>query len=820
MPIPLPQRIIAARYVAPPRPYLPNEQETLVGQIGLEIAHTAGFAKTGKGPGVLGLKIKATRDRPEHYRLETTMRGTEPQVMELGLSNYLWDPNNYTALARQILGLRAGATPLPHSGADPEMFQRLARPTGELFIREDKRLSQALTEHPLDAELHEQAALLIGSFALRHAAACFYDIRRELCAITAHLAIARALDENAGPAGQLAEAILSTLSGRQSAALEILQELDRHRDSNTGLPMEANTIWNRSLTLRNTGDYRKLDQPEHASLLERLEYVRALHFRVSSEAATKFLLDYPAERMAEWTNIALTGGFSVEEGNRWSGKALVEELEETMVHYRAYHDSRLDPNDAAAVTAALNTPANQINETNAASPRMEVLGWGMWAQLHQRQLCELLDAGFNFLDQQVGLPEAARKFREEVTKRFSGLDLFPLVGMGSERDPGNVEENDRRTAKLWQEKPQLVPFAFSIGQKSRLTHATANLPPSVLPPQAWFQPPFPFGTVYDATNREMSLPTMDEPQLAQLKALAPFNNRILYHHLTRKWTSRAAPKVIATQFEALTGYDTWAMEVVANGVASDPDRYEAIFARLCELNPNQYLQLGKYLREHGRPEAAARAYQKAVDLAHDRVWVSNNMDWLVNYYYSHDRKADAFAVAEMAADVYSSGGLETMALLCERADRLIDAENYFRKLSERYERWGELLGFYTRHRSEPKYAAAADRLSAKVFPDGREEVNVAALSGVPATGLVLTSSSKTCAGLGLVPGDVIVAINGVRVQNESQYFYQMDTAPSEKVDLIVWSHPTYRTIAAILPNHRLGATIATFRPPDARKAGH
>ena len=208
--------------------------------------------------------------------------------MQLDVSNYLWDPANFSGLAKQLIGLRNGVAPSPRSATDPEIFQRLIRPTPEVLVREDKRLSEALTQTPLDPELHEEAALLIGSFALRQAGACFYDVRRELSSLTAHLAIARALDQNSGPCGELAEAILSTLCGRQSAALEILQRLERNRDTKAGLPLELNTIWNRALTMRNTGDYRKLDQPEHASLLERLEYVRALRLQREFRSRLEF----------------------------------------------------------------------------------------------------------------------------------------------------------------------------------------------------------------------------------------------------------------------------------------------------------------------------------------------------------------------------------------------------------------------------------------------------------------------------------------------------------------------------------------------------
>jgi tetratricopeptide (TPR) repeat protein len=816
MPIPLPQRVTAPRYVAPPRPHFPTEQEWLVGQIGRQIAETAGFAKAGKGPAVLRLEMKATRqwpteERPEHYQFQTKLRGTELSAMELDLNNYLWDPANFTALARQLLGLPDNASAFPRSAVDLEMFGRLLRPTPDVLIREDKRLSEALTGHPLDAELHEEAALLVGSFALRHAAACWYDVRRELTAMTAHLAIARAIDKNTGPAGELAEAILSTLCARQKPALEILEQLNRNRDTNAGLPLEANTIWNRALTLRNTGDYRKLDQPEHASLLERLEYVRALRYSISAEAASNFLLKFPAERLAEWSNVVLAGTFSVGDGNAWAQRALVDEMAEAATQYRAYHTTRLERNN---IVPALNAQVNQITEADNATARMEVLGWGMWAQLHQRQFCQILNTTYYWLDDQVGLHDDAREFRAAMTKEFSGLERFPLVGMESERDRADVAENDRRAAKLWQEKPELVPFDFWSGTSPRLKRATAKAAP-LLQSFVWFQPIFPFGTFYDLTYRaENGLSGLSQAQLDQAKSIAPYNNRVIYRHMLRTWTPASTPEQMNAQFDAVIGYDVWAMEVVANGSLKDPDRYEAIFSRLSELNPNQYLQLGKYLSQHERPEAAARAYQKAVDLAPDRVHVSNVVEWLVDYYYDHNRKADAYKVAEMAADVYSARGLATLAKLYERDARLSDAETYFRKQAERYEDWEDITLFYTRHPNEPKFKAALETVAAKLFQEGRQPVDTVTEKTAPTDGVVLVATSKITDSLSLAKGDVIVGINGVRIKNKAQYYYQMDTAPSPKVDLTVWSHGSYCLATADLPDHRLGAQIRNFQPTE------
>ena len=542
------------------------------------------------------------------------------------------------------------------SPVDQEMFLRLTTPTPDALIREDKRLSEALTKSPLDAELHEEAALLIGSFALRHAAATFYDVRRELSRMTGHLAIARALGDGSGPSGDLAEAILCTLAGRQSAALEILQRLERNAGTNAGLPLEANTIWNRALAMRNTGDYRKLDQPEHASLLERLEFVRALRSRVNSAAASAFLMSYPTEKLAEWSNVVLAGDFSVSEGHLWAPRAVTAEVDEIATSYRHYHGKHLEKNEWSS---ALNAPPEHITQAGSEPARFDVLGWGSWARLHQRQLCQVIKTTWDWLDDKWGMPEQASAFKKAMTEHFSQLDLLPLVNMDPARMPIAAGAFETRVQTLIEAHPDWVPFSFwshampgSRGPAQRGTHAPPRFTKSI-----WFYPVFPGGTLYDCTWREESLLRgLPGSELNQLKAIAPYNHAVLYHQLQRAKQNRATPDEIAAQFETLGAYDTWAMQVVANAWKADPDRYEGAFLPICRLNPGLYIQLGDYLVEHRRPEAAARAYQNAVDHDPDRVHVANNLRWLVDHYYAEGRRKEAFELAEMGAEVYSQAG--------------------------------------------------------------------------------------------------------------------------------------------------------------------
>jgi tetratricopeptide (TPR) repeat protein len=253
------------------------------------------------------------------------------------------------------------------------------------------------------------------------------------------------------------------------------------------------------------------------------------------------------------------------------------------------------------------------------------------------------------------------------------------------------------------------------------------------------------------------------------------------------------------------------MHILADACKADPDRYEQAYTQVCRFKPDYYLSLGDYLVEHQRGDSAAKAYQKAVDHAPDRVAVSNNVRWLVDYYYEHDRRKEAFVVAEMAAEAYSARGLETMAMLLERDGQLAQAETYFNKITERYDQSGQVMAFYSRHRDNAQFAAAFDRAMAKVFPQGEEPANIPALAAAPTDGVVLTGTNRTVNEAGMKQGDVIVAVNGVRARNSAQYRYLLDRAKSPRIQLAFWSTRNYRSVVVNLPERRLGVSISDLR---------
>ncbi len=203
----------------------PTEQRWMAMQVGRQIAETIAFAKGGPEKGRDGFSF-ITTDPSASEKLEflALIRGAARVQGGYAVGSYFWAPTNYADWAHQVLA--AWKPPVaPAAPADGEIFERLATPRADMLAREDLRLSAALTKAPLDPQLHEEAALLVGSFILREAAGDFSDTRREMCALSVHLALARAIRPETSSAGELAEAILCILSGRETDGSEILTRL-------------------------------------------------------------------------------------------------------------------------------------------------------------------------------------------------------------------------------------------------------------------------------------------------------------------------------------------------------------------------------------------------------------------------------------------------------------------------------------------------------------------------------------------------------------------------------------------------------------------
>jgi hypothetical protein len=183
----------------------------------------------------------------------------------------------------------------------------------------------------------------------------------------------------------------------------------------------------------------------------------------------------------------------------------------------------------------------------------------------------------------------------------------------------------------------------------------------------------------------------------------------------------------------------------------------------------------------------------------------------VEYYLIEGRGEEAEKIAREVGETHSATGLATMALFLEKTERPSEAEAYYQKVEERYKRGMDLTAFYDRHKDKnPVYARAAATRLAKLFPQGRAQVQLPDFSGTPDGGAMISSTSTLVQRVGLKRGDVVVGIEGQRVHTADQYTYLRDQAPDQPMTLIVWSGMNYREVQVDVPNRRLNCDLQDF----------
>ena len=327
----------------------------------------------------------------------------------------------------------------------------------------------------------------------------------------------------------------------------------------------------------------------------------------------------------------------------------------------------------------------------------------------------------------------------------------------------------------------------------------------------WFQPALPFGTAYDVPGRVAAVRAQGLPLLQQLTALAPYEYVLVRLSSDARFGDTATAEQLIAARSTIKDFNVDAMWEIAHQARSSPAAYGKAMGEICALEPDPFITLGKYFVGHGMVPEAANAFQNAFEKARDRVHVANSMEWLVKHHFENGRTDEALKIAKDAADSYSATGLETMASLLEKMQRLPEAEEYFKKIRDRYDDPGALQTFYARNRERsPQFAESADALMSSMFPQGQEKVQVQELSDAPRDGVLINSSSDLLRRLGLKAGDVIVGIDGIRVRTDAQYLYLRDQAADQPMTLTVWNGARYAQVAVNVPKRWMGCDIVTF----------
>lgn len=768
-----------------------KEESWVVEQITRDIAETIAFARGHEGGFGAPITLQVSQPDPASPIYSVVVQGPGGRIEHaLPLKSHLWSAETYRPFAAAILDAWKPAKPATLA-ADVALLNSLTVGEPATLIRQSKRLSELLTRRPLDPELHDQAALILGCFGLREAAGCFNDPRPVLSRMTAHLSLARALAPEESESGKLARIISLSLVHRQNDALEALATLS-----------PASSPWASALKLRVTGDWRALGDPAKASPLEQMEYFRALKLAHASTKALDFLLSIHASSSPEWNRVAMEQPLSVQEGHAFVEKSLVVELVSLGADAEIFFGHAPQRSE---LTELLNRPASgTLTRTIEGEAQLEVLSWGDLAAFHQRHLCQSVVMTGDFLRHRLGVPEAAQKFEQQANQLLSGLTMYPLVRLKTGPDPKGGLTAQPAAEALWANHPEMV-----TAENARVLETRKSLVAQ------WFSPILPFGTAFELPARYQlaGSPAMRRPNGFALETLmlAPYDLQATRLITQAKFGAFPSAEQMAEVAARIKDFNLEAMTDIVDGLGANPAVYTKQIGQICELEPDYFISLGRYLVKHQLPTEAAQAYQSGFDRARDRIYVANNCQWLVDYYFEHGRQDEAQKIARDAAESYSSRGLETMASLMEKMQRFSEAEEYYKKIKERYDDPGELNAFYFRNKARtPEYAHAAEALQASIFPNGMEPAQLQTFSGPPHDGVLIRTSSPLVHAAGLKVGDVIVAIEGARVRSLPQYSFLRDRDPNSKMTLIVWNGAAYAEVPVDAPKRRMNCDIATL----------
>jgi len=793
----------------PPQWAYANEEAWIVGQTSRDIVEMIVYARDHALPSGERVAFSATSEgapgaasaTPPRYVVAFAPAPGMPKAQSLEFPTYIWAPESYEPLAAAVLA----AVSLPPATPSSERLvsEALTNPLSRVLARESQRVSQRLETAMLDAGAHEQAALIVGALALRDAAGQLTDVRHELCRMAAHLAVARALRRGTpSPAASDAEALLLTLVNRQKDALARIDLLERAQPA----PDRAALL--RALRIRITRDWRILKDPGRATLVERLQHFRAVQQSLDASHALTFLRSFRPEAIGDWGRVAFHIGVSVEEGNVFSASLATLELNEAAEVWRILHGA---PPPEDKMIEALNAPPERlVSAGDAPPPAPHVIGWGTWARFFQRHLVFAHESSVRFQLGMLGNRDDARRWCTGFDDAFSGLELWPSETLlcntfppAPTRPDGRPPDNETRRREacargvpLLQTAPERVPSRFWIQLNGDCREARDD---RSMPDHAqWMRTLTPAGTALMLRQRASDVDDKKpeaRPVYGALYEIAPFDTRVLSVLAPKR--DEATAEQVTSLYGPLTEYDIQVMKLLAWTRRADGATARALYERIAALVPDEYLELGKYLVDAGLQDEAAAAYEKAIAKAGDRVGVSDAR-WLVGYYCDRSRTDHARAVAELAADVGSAAGFQTMGYFFERMGRYTDAQEWYEKIVERYgdrETTREPLdNFYIRytHRvGDGRFGGEAAAALARVFPAGLERVSVAEIDGPPRLrdamhAVRVAGDSQRSTRFGLLKDDVVVAVNGYRVHNDRQYrlLWTFDDRPEATV--IVW----------------------------------
>jgi len=796
-----------------------NESEFIVHAITTDITEMASYAKNHTAPATNAslatvAEDSASTEATPIYNVTINLSKTplKCQVKIDTAKVSIWSPEPYAGLAGEIfnaLDLKTVATS-PAKAPDVSLLYALTAFTPGVIETENQSLSAALEKDFSNPLRHEQAALLLGTFTLRDTSGHFFDIRSPLCRMTSHLAMADALSKHSarGIDGKVAEALLYTLMNNEKPALERIATIDKTQP--------ALAAWSRALTVRNNHDYRLLASPTNRTALESIQYFRAYRFGANPDLAWEQLTETEMIGSADRSRIVNEHPYSVGLGHVMLKVCLPLDIKEVGTVYQMSHGHAL--RTQAELVAALNEmPDRCVGMNTNGKPAVHIIGWGQWAMFEQRHLCQALVSDYHFMAEVWGVREEARDFSEKIDPMFSKLLLYPFVRKITARDERSYHAAVDAANAVTRTTPQIVSSGIWNKLLDPTPVAATYTPDGLKHVCEWHTHNPPPGTSYDPYPRFAHGNLVDGPgsteRIQRMYDLSPYDSDIQYSLMIGKFGNKATYEQTEPLFHPVLDYESDQLYFLAERTLDNPARYEATMSKAGAIDPVYYYHLADYLVRKNRQADAVPYIQKGMAKCLDRVWMASEASTMVKYYLKNGQTNRAAKIADDAGAVYSMAGLEAKAEFLEATGKYLDALDYYKKIEERYESSGELVKFCERYKAKTGRTdldETAARRTRRAFPNGMEQVALKDFSSTTRDGMVVGAENGATRDAGIHKGDVIVALNGIRVHSKEQYLFVRSLDSKPELDLIVCKGGLYREIKASPPGRSFGVSFQDY----------
>lgn len=754
-----------------------NEQEWIVDSIGRDIAEILNFAKQKKTDRAFSFHAKTVNLKLNRYSYRLTSGNlTEPAECEFTLVNFAWAPDNYTPFAKSLMqSLELGAE--NQSNCPDDFAKKLATADMKVILEENDRVSRALTRNPLDAGLHEQAALLQSVIGLLDFAGGFSDTRVPLSRICAHLAIAKVLNhDELNTIGTLADIALECLACRDGVAAEKATTL-----LNSTKDPTINS-WLRAIKIRATGDYKIFDSNNHTEL-------ELMQFGLRSASnPTQPNIKYVKEHFqiipARWVRILSLGTLYRETTRMLGNQMLYAEAKDFLSDYNFAKKS--NETNFNSVMKELNLMPTRCLQEKGEITALEAISWDDVAAYHCRHILWATLTDLYIYEVIWSNKYQATDFILRAHRQISSLTLWPFVLRRSRLGRRIQAEYFGRSQQVFLHHPELVTNSNWLHTNAR---AAAEVPNAkIVPAEKFFNPSMPFGTAYfyaDRFNLANCAQTLDG--LEELHHWAPGDAKLCHDYAIKKYGAKPSAAQWTEAYGALADFNLEAMTEIARANAASPDDCIRSYERLAALNPAALFELAEYCYMLGKTDEAIRVAEEGVTKCQDPFVTSNNTTWLIRYYLNNGMRDKARELLARNYPYHAKSAFLQASAFCEHEGKLDPAEGALQIAKKRYGENAALCAFFMRNRTKgEKFNTEAKQLLRNYYPDGMTTVKVSDFKGNPQRGVMITSDDWMEPHSPLRKNCVIVALNGVPVEDKEQLALLTELTEKDSAAVIFW----------------------------------